>query len=81
MARVESDFDYLPNHLADGFPHLKRIISKFFFEVFIYPSNFTSLCTYVLMYFLAVLFFKRLLRKLIISDFPYNTSIWHTLNP
>ena len=42
MARVESDFDYLPNYLADGFPHLKSIISKFFFEVFTYPSNFTS---------------------------------------
>ena len=29
---------------------------------------------------IAVLFFKKSSRKSIISDFPYNTSIWHTLN-
>ena len=29
VVRVESDFDYL-----NGIPHLKSIISKFFFEVF-----------------------------------------------
>ena len=29
---------------------------------------------------IAVLFYKKSSRKSIISDFPYNTSIWHTLN-
>ena len=33
------------------------------------------------LYIIAVLFLKKLSRKSIISDFPYNTSIWHTLNP
>ena len=32
------------------------------------------------LYIIAVLFFKKSSRKSIISDFPYSTSIWHTLN-
>ena len=60
MARVESDFDYTFPTLADGFPHLKSIISKFFFEVFTYPSNFTSYeilarCMYLYTYSLTFL--------------------------
>ena len=32
-------------------------------------------------YYITVRFFQNLFRKIIISDFPYKTSIWHTLNP
>ena len=39
---------------------------------------YSMICT---MYSIAVLFLLRLFRKLIFSDFPKKTSIWHTLSP
>ena len=46
-----------------------------------WQSKLGHIYIYIGTYIITVRFFQKLFRKIIISDFPYKTSIWHTLNP